>query len=137
MEDRFRIRKAEGKTFIFDLIRRKEVVLTPEEWVRQQILYYLVHELQYPPALISVEKQIRVGSRNRRYDIVVYRNDAPWLIIECKAEDGVLNDKVLSQLLAYNSTLRVAYLCITNGHQIFTFDVKHRKWEASLPVYHP
>lgn len=131
----FRIREEGGKRWIFDRIRKKYVVLTPEEWVRQQVLQYMIEVLGYPAALISVEKQIRVGSRRRRYDIVVYREDAPWLIVECKSETEVLNDAVLRQLLAYTSSLRVAYLAITNGHELHTYAVAKENWATGLPVY--
>jgi hypothetical protein len=135
-EDRFRLKEENGTRYIFDSNRKKFVVLTAEEWVRQNILYYLMHTLGYPAAVISVEKQIKVGSRNRRYDIVVYKNSMPWLIVECKAESEVLNERVLHQLLAYNSTLQVAYLCITNGKQMMTYSIEKAIWENALPEYH-
>lgn len=131
----FKIKEEEGKQFIFDANRKKYVVLTAEEWVRQHVLHYLMNELHYPLPVISVERQIRVGSRSRRYDIVVYKESVPWLIVECKREDEVLNDKVLSQLLAYNSTLNVSYLTITNGKQIATYDIANASWVNSFPNY--
>ena len=131
----FKIKEEEGKQFIFDANRKKYVVLTAEEWVRQHVLHYLMNELHYPLPVISVERQIRVGSRSRRYDIVVYKESVPWLIVECKREEEVLNDKVLSQLLAYNSTLNVSYLTITNGKQIATYDIANASWVNSFPNY--
>ncbi|HOZ52293.1 MAG TPA: type I restriction enzyme HsdR N-terminal domain-containing protein [Chitinophagaceae bacterium] len=134
-DNRFKTKTENGKTYIFDSNRKKYVVLTDEEWVRQNILFYLVHEMKYPQSLISVEKQIKVGSRNRRYDIVIYKETIPWLIIECKRESEVLNQQVLSQLLSYNSTLRVAYLTITNGKQVMTYDIAQRSWNNSFPTF--
>lgn len=133
----FRIKEEGGKQWVFDRVRKKYVVLTPEEWVRQQILQYMIEVLLYPAALISVEKQILVGSRRRRYDIVVYKEDMPWLIVECKSEKEALNDAVLSQLLAYNSSLRVAFLAITNGREVHAYQIDKRSWESRLPVYIP
>ena len=134
-DNRFKTKTENGKTYIFDANRKKYVVLTDEEWVRQNILFYLVHEMKYPQSLISVEKQIKVGSRNRRYDIVVYKETIPWLIIECKRESEALNQQVLSQLLSYNSTLQVAYLTITNGKQVMTYNIVQQKWDPSFPNY--
>ena len=134
-DNRFKTKTENGKTYIFDSNRKKYVVLTDEEWVRQNILFYLVHEMKYPQSLISVEKQIKVGSRNRRYDIVIYKETIPWLIIECKRESEVLNQQVLSQLLSYNSTLQVAYLTITNGKQVMTYDIAQRSWNNSFPTF--
>lgn len=134
-DNRFKTKTENGKTYIFDSNRKKYVVLTDEEWVRQNILFYLVHEMKYPQSLISVEKQIKVGSRNRRYDIVIYKESIPWLIIECKRESEVLNQQVLSQLLSYNSTLQVAYLTITNGKQVMTYDIAQRSWNNSFPTF--
>jgi hypothetical protein len=133
--ERFKFKYENDKKYIYDTNRKKYVVLTAEEWIRQHVLYHFTHVLHYPAAVISVEKQIKVGSRNRRYDIVVYKNSIPWLIVECKSEKEVLNDKVLSQLLSYNSTLDVAYLTITNGTQIMTYDILAQTWKNEFPCY--
>jgi hypothetical protein len=126
-----------NQTYIFDPIRKKAVILTPEEWIRQQILQYMTEQLGYPLSLISVEKQIRIGSLRKRYDIVVYQNAQPWLIIECKNETEKLNPVVLSQLLSYVSVLPVHYLALSNGHEMFTYHVASKKWQEGLPVYNP
>ena len=133
--ERFKFKYENDKKYIYDSNRKKYVVLTAEEWIRQHGLYHFMLVLHYPAAVISVEKQIKVGSRNRRYDIVVYKNSIPWLIVECKSEKEVLNDKVLSQLLAYNSTLDVAYLTITNGTQIMTYEIAAQTWKNEFPCY--
>ena len=127
--------KTEGIEKVFDPIRKRYFILTPEEWVRQQILHFLIHELKYPPSLISVEKQIKVNHRNRRFDIVVYKNDEPWLIVECKSESEALNPEVLSQILSYNTSLKARYLAISNGTQIHCYNIETGNWDTRLPLY--
>jgi hypothetical protein len=134
-KDHFKIEEKNGAQLIYDPFRKKQVVLTPEEWVRQQILDYLVTEKKYPASMISVEKQIKVGNLNKRYDVLIYQKETPWMIIECKEENEVLNDNVLHQLLSYNSILKVSFLVITNGHQLHCYDVANSKWNNSFPDY--
>lgn len=106
-----------GKEFIFDEFRKRWVVLTPEEWVRQNILQYLTQIKKYPASLIAIEKEIKLGDLKKRFDIVVYdRNSKPWMIIECKEMNVALDKKVLDQVLRYNITMQVPYLVITNGN---------------------
>jgi len=109
--------KTEGnKEVIFDAIRRRWTLLTPEEWVRQNFLQYLVHVKKYPASLIAVEKEIKLGELKKRFDVVVHdRNTKPWMIIECKSMNVTLDKSVLDQVLRYNITLQVPYLVITNG----------------------
>jgi len=130
-----RITSKEGKDYIYDIIRKKEVVLTPEEWVRQQIIHYLINKKNYPPSLFSIEKQIKIGTLKKRYDIVAYKNEAPWLIIECKAETEPLNTHTIQQILSYNSQLKASYLALTNGKEIKIYDVRLKKWETEFPDY--
>ncbi len=134
-KDHFKIEEKNGAQLIYDPFRKKQVVLTPEEWVRQQILDYLVTEKKYPASMISVEKQIKVGNLNKRYDVLIYQKETPWMIIECKEENEVLNDKALHQLLSYNSILKVSFLVITNGHQLHCYDVTNSTWNNSFPAY--
>ncbi len=111
-----RIKQQDDKEFIFDEVRKSWVILTPEEWVRQNFLQYLVQVKKYPASLIAVEKEIKLGELKKRFDIVVYdRNSKPWMIIECKEMKIALNKSVLDQVLRYNITLNVPYLVITNG----------------------
>jgi hypothetical protein len=117
-EPAFKIKADKGKEFIFDSLRKKWVVLTPEEWVRQNFLQYLIQKKQYPDTLISVEKEIQFGELKKRFDILVYdRQHQPWLMVECKSMDVALNEEVLHQILRYNSSLPVGYLVITNGKE--------------------
>lgn len=111
-----KIKEDDGKEFIFDEVRKRWVVLTPEEWVRQNFLQYLIYIKKYPASLIAVEKEIKLGELKKRFDIVVYdKHTKPWMIIECKEMNVALDKKVLDQVLRYNVTLQVPYLVITNG----------------------
>ena len=125
----------QNREMIFDPVRKKYLVLTPEEWVRQQVLNLLLNQLHYPPALISVEKQIQVGSRKRRYDVVVYHNMQPWLLIECKQEAVALGEEVLAQVLAYNIPMKVSFLAVTNGHTVFSYQIEKQVWCTGFPSY--
>lgn len=114
----FRIEKRDGVEHIFDTFRRKWVVLTDEEWVRQNFLQYLLQTLQYPASLIAVEKEIKLGELKKRFDILVYNKEhSPWLIVECKAMNVPLDESVLQQALRYNMSVPVSYIVITNGTQ--------------------
>jgi hypothetical protein len=111
-----KIKKAGVKEFIFDEIRKRWIILTPEEWVRQNFLQYLTQTKKYPASLIAIEKEIKLGELKKRFDILVYdRNTKPWMIIECKEMDVTLDKSVLDQALRYNISLDVPYLVITNG----------------------
>jgi len=125
----------QGREYIFDPIRKKYLVLTPEEWVRQQVLDYMMQVKAYPASLISVEKRLRVGSTWKRYDILVYRHSKPWLVVECKEEREPLGDAALRQLLAYNSQLKTNYLVITNGKSLHCYEVASAQWSHSFPDY--
>ncbi len=115
-EPAFRIKSDGGKDYIFDSFRKKWLVLTPEEWVRQNFLQYLVQVMKYPLSLIAVEKEFRFGEMNRRFDILVYNSaHQPWMMVECKAPEIALDQSVLEQVLRYNISIPVPYLVITNG----------------------
>jgi hypothetical protein len=137
-EPDFRIKKEGGKEFIFDTQRKKWMALTPEEWVRQNFIQYLVKEKQYPATLISIEKEIQLGELKKRFDILIYdKNHQPWMMIECKAMNVPLNEEVLQQLLRYNMTVPVSYLVITNGKQCHAWERKHDRLDIidDLPVF--
>lgn len=117
-----KIEQREGVNEIFDIIRKKWIILSPEEWVRQNILDYLVNSKKYPASLIAVEKEIKLGELKKRCDIVVYNREVtPWMIIECKEMNVTLSQKTLEQILRYHITLPAKYLIITNGTYSFGF----------------
>jgi hypothetical protein len=122
----FRTEERQDKTYIFDEVRRKFVALTPEEWVRQHILHYLIYNKNYPKSLIAVERGIELNGLQKRFDVVVFANDGkPKLIVECKAPEEKLNEKVFEQIARYNLTLRVDFLWVTNGEKNFCCRLKN------------
>jgi len=116
------LRQREGINEVFDVIRKKWLQLSPEEWVRQNMIHYLFSK-QYPASLIAVEKGIKLGELSKRCDLVVYnRNARPFMIIECKEMKGSLSEKTLDQILRYHITLPAKYLIITNGSYCLGFE---------------
>jgi hypothetical protein len=112
----FRIKKEGEKEFIFDTLRKKWLLLTPEEWVRQNFIQYLIRVKNYPSSLIAAEKEIQLGELKKRFDILMYDSKhQPWMMIECKGPDIKLNDAVLQQILRYNISVPVSLIIITNG----------------------
>ncbi len=112
----FKIKQQDGKELVFDPIRKIWIVLTPEEWVRQNFLQWLIQVLDYPASLISIEREIVLGDVRKRFDIAIYnRAGKPWMLVECKAMDITLDEPVLHQVMRYNQALQVSYLVITNG----------------------
>lgn len=109
-------KETNGHRLVFDPIRKKWLVLTPEEWVRQHLLQYLLVVKGYPQASIAVEKTMQLGELKKRFDLLVYdQQHKPWLMVECKAMDIQLSEAVLHQILRYNLAIPVTYLVITNG----------------------
>ncbi len=136
---KLQLRRAGDKTTVFDPIRKKWLVLTPEEHVRQYMICYLTETMLYPASLLSVEKTIQVGKLSKRFDIVVYSRDhMPWMLVECKAPEIPVSEKTLHQLLSYQGTVQCNYWMMTNGHETFcadACDIQNIKWLTSLPVY--
>ena len=121
----FRIEERDGKQFIFDFVRQKFVSLTSEEWVRQHILHYLVIDKNFSKNLIAVERGIELNGLQKRFDIVVFSNDGkPKMIVECKAPEERLDEKVFEQIARYNLSLKVDYLWVTNGEKNFFCKLK-------------
>jgi hypothetical protein len=115
-EPRFRIKKEMDKDWLFDPIRKKWLLLTPEEWVRQNFVQYLIQVKHYPATLIALEKELDFGELKKRFDILVYdRNHHPWMMIECKEMNVKLDETVLQQVLRYTISIPVKFLVITNG----------------------
>lgn len=109
------------RELIFCMIRKKWLIVTPEEWVRQNFLLYLIEMLSYPASLIAVEKTISVGELKKRFDIVVYQNAEPWMLIECKEQAVVLNPETLLQALRYQIIVSAKYIVLTNGNMTRAF----------------
>jgi hypothetical protein len=112
----YKLKKAQGKVWIFDGIRKKFIVLTPEEWVRQHFVWYLVHEKNYPRTLIKIEGGLIYNRLQKRTDIVVFNRDGnPWMVVECKSPTIAVSPDTLSQASVYNATLKAEYITVTNG----------------------
>ncbi|MDB5281991.1 MAG: restriction endonuclease subunit [Bacteroidota bacterium] len=133
----FRIEERQESKVIFDIARKKLVVLTPEEWVRQHILQYMVHDLNYPLSHIAVERGIELNGLQKRFDIVVFATSGkPIMIIECKAPEEPLNEKVFEQIARYNLSLKVDYLWVTNGTRNFCCALgDNMRLLSKVPVY--
>jgi hypothetical protein len=136
----FTLKNKENKKYIFDLIRKKNLLLTPEEWVRQHCLYFLISNLGYPPSLINVEKQIQVNGRIKRYDIVVYSSDGSVnILIECKAPTIKITQDTFDQVARYNMALKSNYLMLTNGKEhyfcVMNYEDKSYQFIKEIPKY--
>ncbi len=122
----FNIKLIEQRKYIFDFIRKKFVILTPEEWVRQNFLKYLVEEKKYPASLIVVEKEFKLNNLSKRSDAVVYNKSGnPVLIVECKASSVKIDQKVFDQIARYNMKLNVDFLVVTNGLEHFCCQIDY------------
>ncbi|HEY9113322.1 MAG TPA: type I restriction enzyme HsdR N-terminal domain-containing protein [Bacteroidales bacterium] len=124
---------ANGKTEVFDEFRKKYVLLSPEEWVRQQFLRYLVNVKKYPASLIAVEKGLTLNRMQKRFDAVVHNDKGlPVVLIEFKSAEITLEQKVFEQIAVYNMQLKVEYLIISNGLQHFCCAVNYEKQEFTF-----
>lgn len=125
-EFEYKLHKTKGRLEIFDTIRKKFVVLTPEEWVRQHFVNFLVHHFKYPKSLIKLEGGLKYNTMRRRSDIVVYdRSAAPFMIVECKAASVAINQNVFNQAATYNKSLAAKYLVVTNGMVHYCCEINH------------
>ena len=112
---------------VFCVVRKNWFLLTPEEWVRQNFLLYLIHILKYPASLIAVEKQLILGDLKKRFDILIYKESTPFMVVECKEMNVPLTEEVLLQALRYNSNIQAKFLVITNGSYCEAFENKGNK----------
>ena len=135
----FKIREPESKKEeIWDELRKLWVRLTPEEWVRQNFIQYLLQVKNYPPSYIAVERRMKLGELNKRFDLLVFDKSAqPWMLVECKAINEKLDSRVLWQVLRYNMAIPVKYLIITNGEECHAYIKGLTDFEAlaTLPTY--
>jgi len=124
----FRIKNKENKLYIFDMIRKKNIVLTPEEWVRQNFIQFLIKEKKYPKSLIAVEKQLQVNNVVKRTDILIFnKSGVPYIIVECKSSNVKITQDTFDQIARYNLKLNAIYLIVTNGLQHFYCKMDHQK----------
>jgi hypothetical protein len=129
-----KLKKQKGQTFIFDEVRKKWLLLTPEEWVRQHLIQFLIQQKKYPVSLISIEKEIILNDLKKRYDFVIYNKQLkPALVIECKAPFIELDSSVVEQALRYNIIIKANYLMISNGVSDVTFNNLNQ--QVNLPDY--
>jgi len=136
----FRLKNSENKLYIFDPIRKKFIHLTPEEWVRQHVLQFLIQTKGYPINLINVEKEIKIYNTKKRYDIVIFNSDGSiFLIVECKRPKVTITQAVFDQIARYNLKLQATLLMVTNGLQHYycgmDFEKERYHFIKELPNY--
>lgn len=136
----FRFKNNENKVSIFDVIRKRFMVLQPEEWVRQHCVHYLIEVKKYPISLINVEKELKVNDLKKRYDIVIFNTDGSiHLIVECKAPKIEIKQNTFDQIARYNLALNATYLMVTNGlnHYYCSMDFKAEQYNflKDIPEY--
>ena len=127
----FRFKNSENKVAIFDEIRKKFILLTPEEWVRQHTVQFLLQDKKFPKSYINVEKLIKINNLSKRYDVVVFQpNGAIFLLIECKAPEVPISQNTFDQIARYNLVLKAKYLMVTNGlnHYFCQMDFENEKY---------
>lgn len=119
-------KSSNGDILIFDIIRKRKVILTPEEWVRQHIVNFLVTHKKYPQSLVALEREINVYNTKKRFDILCFdRYGEAFLIVECKAPKVKITEQVLEQALRYNTNTKAPYILLTNGIYHYVFNKKN------------
>jgi type I site-specific restriction endonuclease len=130
---KFRIEKKDGKPTIFDEVRKKFLILTPEEWVRQNLIKFLIQKKDVPAGLIAIEKGLKVNQLNKRTDIVIYKKDGKaGMIVECKAPSVKISQATFEQIARYNMSLRVPFLVISNGMEHYCCKIDFEKGQYSF-----
>jgi hypothetical protein len=133
------LRKKNDQVYVWDIIRKKELILTPEEWVRQHVLHYFIDFAGTPKGLIALEKSLLFKNKKRRFDLVIYGKDGlPKLLVECKSPDVKLSDDTIQQIAHYNHLLNVNFLLITNGldHRMFFLNSENNQIELIDNIPH-
>ncbi|MEQ8925316.1 MAG: type I restriction enzyme HsdR N-terminal domain-containing protein [Fulvivirga sp.] len=134
-----KLRKNAGKTEVFDIIRKKYVILLPEEWVRQNFIHFLINQQNFPKSLITIETGLKYNSLDKRSDIQVFDNQGShFMIVECKSYKVKLDQKALDQLTMYNKTIKAKYIVLTNGINHFCCqfnDESGYKFIDQIPMY--
>ncbi len=112
----FRFKNTENSTSIFDIVRKKFIVLQPEEWVRQHVVHFLTKTKGYPLSLVNVEKQLSINGLKKRYDVILFNSDGSVnLLVECKAPEIHISQGTFDQIAIYNLSIKATYLMVTNG----------------------
>ena len=136
----YKLGNQQGKVSIFDIIRKKHIILTPEEWVRQHLVHFLINQLNYPKSLISVEDGLKVNKMQKRSDIIIYnRHGKVFMVVECKSAKIKLGQNSMIQLSTYNQKYNAEYLALTNGLQIYVcrmdYENKTSDYIDQFPVF--
>ena len=134
----FRLSEQEGRSYIFDIIRKKNILLSPEEWVRQHVIHFLITDKKIAASLIAVERQLEVNKLKKRFDVLVFdKTGKPKILVECKSPDIKLDENTSRQIAIYNSKLMAPYLFITNGlqHYFFRFDKGKKEFEQVNDIF--
>ncbi len=132
------VKEMDKGTCIFDVIRKKYIVLTPEEWVRQHFIHFLINSYKYPKSLMKVESGLKYNNLQKRSDILVYtRKGHPFLIVECKASNVKLDSKVIDQAALYNKSIGADYIIVTNGMNFRCLKTTSIivEWVEKIPVF--
>ena len=138
----FRIKKEGEQQLIFDQVRKKWLVLTPEEWVRQHMVRYLIEEKNYPASLIAIEMGLKLNGTQKRCDIALFNTlGKATVLVECKAPHVKITQAAFDQIARYNMVMGVKYLVVTNGlkHYCCVVDTEKESYQflKEVPVYHP
>jgi hypothetical protein len=136
----YKIKRESNGNKIFDIIRKKYLVLTPEEWVRQHFIHYLIEHHHYPKSLISIEAGLKYNQLRKRSDIIVYDKwGSPFLLVECKSASTRISKSAVFQAATYNQTVQAQYLVVTNGMGFIcaktSSEIGQLKWIDSLPPF--
>lgn len=137
----YKIKHIEGKANIFDIIRKKYIVITPEEWIRQHLIHFLINQMNYPRSLIKVEDGMKLNKMSKRSDLVIYdRKGNIFLVVECKSAKVRITQKSMDQLSNYNQNYKANYLALTNGLVLFVCQMDYKNKTATFiedfPKFH-
>lgn len=134
-----KIKKERGKDFVFDSIRKKYLVLTPEEWVRQNFIQYLIQDKKYPASLIAIEKGLKLNELQKRADALFYKDSKPHVLMEFKAPNVKITQETFEQISRYNMVFKVPYLIVSNGmdHYCSKIDFQNKSFQfiEEIPDY--
>jgi hypothetical protein len=134
----YKVKQTDGKLYIFDILRKKYIFLTPEEWVRQHLVHFLIHSHHYPNAFIKLESSLHYNQLKKRADALVFDSEGkPFLLIECKGANIEITQDVLEQAASYNYIIKAPYLLITNGLEWHCCKTENQSsvWLSEIPVW--